>query len=1210
MKLLGIFRFELAYQARHAWPWLIFAVLFGLSFLVARDTSLSDALYEDFFANSPFSVARTTVFGSLLWLMVAAVIAGEAGARDVATGMHPLIYTATVSKTDYLAGRFLAALLINFVLLLAVQAAILLAVYLPGVDPKVIGPFRPAAFLTAYAFIALPNAFAATTLQFAVAARIGRPMTAYLGSFLLFFTTFFVAGLLLFKRTLGTVLDPVGVRFIWGDLSHLWTTVEKNTRLLRLEGTLLTNRLLWLGIGLGALALTYLTFQFAHRSAQRAPVSSWWPVRRRRDTHAPMPTRIGVTASEPISVPPVPRTFGLPIEARKTLAIAWTSFRRIAKSWAGLAMLVVLPVLTVLVVYDQMVSLGTPLTPTTARVLAELTSAMSNEMGRWVVIPVLIIYFAGELIWREREAGLGEITDAVPGSEWTPFLGKFLGLGLMLVVFTALQMTAGMVAQVMWDYRNFEIGLYLKILFGLQLSEYLLFAVLALTIHVLVDQKYIAHLVAIIAYVFVAALATTIGIEHNLLVYGASPGWSYTEMRGFGVSIGPWAWFKLYWAAWALLLAVVARLLWVRGKERRLGVRLQEARNRFRGATATVAAIALALIVALGGFIFYNTNVLNDYVSTSAMKERRAEYERRYGRYENVPQPEITGANLRIEIYPEQREVGVRGSYRLVNTSAVSIDSIHVATSTRGVETRAVTLDRPATLALDAEEYGHRIYDLERPLQPGDTLRLDFEVHVRQRGFGNRGTDPSVQPNGSYFTNAAWFPSVGFQRFRTLLGPAERREHGLPPRPLLASLYDEEGRDIAERSRGIMFDAVVGTDEDQVAVAPGALRRTWTERGRRYFHYSTDAPIGNEWAFFSANYAVHEGQWNNVAIRIFRHPEHTAHVDRMMRSVRASLDYYTQQFGPYPYCHLTIVEHPGAPGPGAHADASMIYHGQAFAFWNPKDDQRSFDLPYAVMAHEMAHQWTLPYAFVEGLPFLSEGLAWYFGIHVVKESRGEGQLRRLLSFMRQPYPHPPIRRGEPLLRALDPYQSYRKGPMAMYALSEYVGEDRVNGALRRLFVRHDSAGAPQATTLHLYRELQSVTPDSLKPLLRDLFEVNTFWQFEAERVSAEQMGDSTWQVTLDVRARKMVHDSAGVETEVPMNEWVEIGIFAARDEGHDELSKPLYLQKHRLRSGAQTITVRVLGTPVLAGIDPHHLLDWEEREDDNNIEGVGLETKR
>ena len=97
---------------------------------MTRDGSLSEVLYVDFFINSPFAIAKTTVFGSLVWLLVAGAVAGEAGARDVATGMHPLTYTAPVSKVDYLGGRFLAALILNALILLAVQAGILLGVVL------------------------------------------------------------------------------------------------------------------------------------------------------------------------------------------------------------------------------------------------------------------------------------------------------------------------------------------------------------------------------------------------------------------------------------------------------------------------------------------------------------------------------------------------------------------------------------------------------------------------------------------------------------------------------------------------------------------------------------------------------------------------------------------------------------------------------------------------------------------------------------------------------------------------------------------------------------------------------------------------------------------------------------------------------------------------------------------------------------------------
>ncbi|MDQ3244246.1 MAG: hypothetical protein M3Q09_10995 [Gemmatimonadota bacterium] len=1164
---------------------------------MTRDGTLAEALYDDFFVNSPFAVAKTTVVGSLIWLLVAAAVAGEAAARDVATGMSPLSYTVPVSKAEYLGGRFLAAFALNALLLLAVQAGILLGIYWPGVDAAAIGPFRPAAYLTAYAFIALPNAFVATAIQFWFAARSGRTMASYAGSMLLIFMGFFVASLLLFsRRDLGMLLDPIGIRFVVDDMSHLWTTAEKNVRLLELEGTLLTNRLLWLGISSAALAVTYLSFRFAHRTE-----TTWWRrVTQRRDAHSPMPAGIGVAARTPISVPKVPRSFGLAIQARQTLAIAWHSFRTIVKSWAGLAMLAGVPLLAIPVVLDQMVSGGAPLVPTTMQVLEELTAPVSAELSRWVIIPLLFVFFAGELVWREREAGVGEITDAMAGSEWTPFLGKFLGLGLVLVLFMAAQATAGMLAQVIMGYQNFEIGLYLKILFGLQLPEYLLFALLALVVHVLVDQKYIGHLVAIIAYVFII-LASMFGVEHNLLIYGAGPGWTYTEMSGFAPSFEPWLWFKLYWAAWALLLAVVARLLWVRGREIGLGVRLHLARRRLTRATVSSAALAAGLVLTLGGFVFYNTNVRNEYLTDSERTQLSAEYEQRYKRYEDIPQPEVTGNRLQVEIYPELREAQIRGSYSLLNRTDVAIDSIHTAT-VPGAEPEALAFDRPAALVLADNERGHRIYALATSLQPGDSLRLDFQVQIRPRGFGNRGVERAVVANGSYFTNRS-FPDIGYQPSRELIVANDRRAHGLTPRPVVASLYNVEAR--MKRSGRVTVDAVVGTDEDQVAVAPGRLGRTWTERGRRYFHYSADALVGMEHGFFSANYAVRESQWNDVTIQIFHHPAHIAHLERMLRSVRASLAYYTEHFGPYRHDYLSVVERPGN-GTGMHADAAMITHDEGFALLNPKAG--GLEMPSAIVAHEMGHQWNVPLAVVEGVPVMSESLAWYYGMQVIRETYGAAQLRQLMNFMRRGEARPEIRRGEPLLRGLDPYMSYRKGPFAMHALTEYMGTERVNTALRRLIEKHGSGEPPLATTLDLYRELHTVTPDSLKYLLHDLFEVNTYWELETEKAKAVQTKEGSWLVTLDVRARKIVIDSAGVETALPMNESLDIGIFGEADKGGAELDNPLYLQKHRIHTGEQTIAVTVPRKPLLAGIDPYHVLDWVEREDDDNIEQVKIES--
>jgi hypothetical protein len=403
----------------------------------------------------------------------------------------------------------------------------------------------------------------------------------------------------------------------------------------------------------------------------------------------------------------------------------------------------------------------------------------------------------------------------------------------------------------------------------------------------------------------------------------------------------------------------------------------------------------------------------------------------------------------------------------------------------------------------------------------------------------------------------------------------------------------------------IVFEAVVGTDDDQTAVAPGTLRRTWTEGGRRYFHYVADAPIGNEYFFFSADYALHEERWNGVAIQIFHNPESGENLDRMVRSVRASLGYCTEHFGPYAHSYVRLVEIPGQ-AVGLHAETSTITYREGFALLRPGDESRGFDLVFAVLAHEIGHICGgVSYARVEGAGVMSETLAWYRALGVVKAALGEEHLRRLLSWMREPYVITPVRAAVPLLRGGGAYGVNRRGPFAMYALTEYIGEDRVNAALRRLREARRSAESPLPTTLDLYRELQAVTPDSLRYLVHDLFAANTFWELETEQATAVQTEGGTWRVTLDVRARKVVVDTAGVETDVPMDDWVQIGIFAPRAEG-EASAVPLYLRMHRIRSGEQTITVTVPRKPARVGIDPNHLLIDLEMGD--NFQEVKIES--
>jgi hypothetical protein len=632
-----------------------------------------------------------------------------------------------------------------------------------------------------------------------------------------------------------------------------------------------------------------------------------------------------------------------------------------------------------------------------------------------------------------------------------------------------------------------------------------------------------------------------------------------------------------------------------------------------------MAATAAALVVLVGGFIFYNTNVLHAYVTEADRMFLSAEYERRYGRYSGIPQPRLTKTTLRVELYPERREAVINGAYRLVNDSAVPIEAIHVATSAQAdtklaksaqVDTHAIAFNRASACVLDDEELGYRIYKLEQPLQPGETLQLTFDVCFTPHGFGNNGAEAAVVKNGTYFTNLSWLPAIGYQRNRELNDPAVRRRHELAARPYIPSLDDGQARRTRVGGAPIAFEAIVGTSLDQTAIAPGALRRTWTEGERRYFHYVADAPVNNQYGVFSAGYALHEEQWQPstgsvpaVAIQIFHAPRHAENLDRMVRAVRASLDYHTERFGPYPYSYLKLIENP-TRGMGVSTEAATIEYGEGFSLLNPGSGPQDSEVVFRVIAHGVARGWwgmQVAPAAVEGSGLLDRTLETYSSMQVVEETLGPEQLERHLHVMRVDG-EARSRAVPPLLRGINSFAFVRRGPLALYALREYIGKEPVDEALRRFFEKHRFGAPPLPISLDLYHELQAVTPEEFRPLLHDLFAANTFWEFELTQATAAPIAESRWQVTLDIQTRKVVVDESGVETPAPLDDLVELEVFG-RAAGGGDSDAAIYKQKQRIRAGQQTITITVPSKPTRAAIDPRRLLeDWEEA--DNNSRAV------
>ena len=1183
MQLWGVIRFEMEYQARRAWTWVYAAALFLISLQITLEAYAGAARDEGFYFNSPFVIASMTVLGSVMGLLIAAALTGEAGARDTQERMFPLVYTSPVSKPAYLVGRFFAAYSLNALIQLVTQLALVVSMFL-GIPDEIRGPIQPLSYIASYLIIGLPNAFIATALMFSASVLSRRAITSYLIAILLFFVMLvcriFVAGKL-GNWELAKLLDPLMITPL-SEIASTTLPADKNALSLILNFNFLPNRMIWLGLAVLTLGIAVLRFRFAH------PAQSG---RSRGAEEAPAP-------GTAIRIPRPRIAFGLATNIHQGFALAVDSFRTIAFSWGGLVLLLL--GLTVVLFGPSAIShAGIPILPTTR----EMTAFVGNT-GEilWMIVPLLSAFYAGELVWRERDAGISEIADAAPVPDWVRMIGRLCGLFALLIAYQVLLMVGCMLVQTQLGYYQFEIPLYLRVMLGVQLAEHISFAVLALAVHALVNHKYAGHMVVLIAF-GAMTFATSIGIEHKLLVYGAAPAWSYSDMRGFGSAIVPWLWFKLYWAAWAALLAWATTWLWVRGKEQGMAARIRSGRVRLtRKAAATFAGIAAAIVV-LGGFAFYNTNVLNDFDTTEERNARRAEYERRYARFAHAPQPQLTRVRLDVALHPDRNTADITGAYVLVNRSATIIDTLHFALEAE-VETGPMQMSKQTRLVTNDERLGHRIYALARGLQPGDSMSVHFTARYRPNGFTNDGVDDAVADNGTFIEATDWLPSPGYKEQREISDAGERRRHKLPARREYPSLDDTGARFdvIAAGAETIVLETTISTTSSQTAIAPGTLRRSWTAGGRRFFHYITDSPIRNDYALFSADYKVHKGQWKHVPIEIVHHPAHHWNAERMVRGIQASLDYFTRHFSPYPYRQVRLVEHAG-DGTSLHAYPINVGFQEGFAVMNPDTSASGLEFPFAVVAHEMAHEWwggQLSPAFVEGGGLLSEGLAWYSAYLVVEETFGEKQLDRLRAWMSSADQGPRSNAAPPLLRASGWHANYRRGPAAMFAVREYIGEEKVNVALRALLGKHGRT-APLPVSLDLYRELKAVTPDSLQYLLHDLFAANTIWDLSVERVASQRLTNEEYRVDVDVKALKSVVDTAGVVTGIPMRDLIEIGVY-------DADGKVLHLAKHRIGSGSKRISLTVRGEPKRAGIDPRRLLNDVEPE--NNLQDVGTVKRR
>ena len=401
-----------------------------------------------------------------------------------------------------------------------------------------------------------------------------------------------------------------------------------------------------------------------------------------------------------------------------------------------------------------------------------------------------------------------------------------------------------------------------------------------------------------------------------------------------------------------------------------------------------------------------------------------------------------------------------------------------------------------------------------------------------------------------------------------------------------------------------------GLSPDQIAVAPGSLVREWQEKGRRYFDYKLDHPSLRFYSFMSARYEVQREEWNGIKLEVYYDKDHPWNVPRMMKSLKKSLEYYTQNFGPYYHKEARIIEFPRV-GTFAQAYAGTMPYSESIGFIANLNHPDDIDMVYYIVAHEMGHQWwahQVVSADMQGATFLSESLAQYSALMVMEKEYGRDAMRKFLKYEMDKYLRSRGRekhKEEPLLtvEVEQGYIHYRKASVVLYYLKEMIGEDAVNRALRKVIQRYAYNAPPYPTSYALVDALREETPPNLQYLIKDLFEDITLFSNRTLDATAVKRPDGKYDVTINVETHKYKADAKGNETEVAMNDWIDIGAFAKPEKGR-KYGKTLYRDRVHVANNKSTYSFTTAELPDEAGVDPFLLLI--DRLPDDNTKKVTL----
>jgi ABC-2 type transport system permease protein len=1081
-----------------------------LGFFTGSNFNLSAG--PDIFKNSPYTIAYMTGLLSLLCIFFTTIFSTQILFKEVDAKFELILFATPIRKVNFVLSRCTAILTLSFLCFTALMAGFAMGQIMGSGSS---GHYTRFVWYY-YAFPLLVFGFVNTLFCTAILCFTGwvtkNKLLVYVTGLLLYIaymvTLIFSGSPLMAKSMppsaqaliLSAGFDPFGLSAYFFQTAG-WSVWQRNTGMIPLTGILLLNRA-------GVLLLSLLLFFVAERAFSFSTI--------RRKKHR------SVVHTKENDRPCVPFTPVQPVHNLWSECLALFSFTRINLTYIIKSIPFVLTAIALLF-YLAMEIYGS----IEKGIRLPQKYASSGLMAQAIIenfhllCLLVILYYAHEIFWRSKNSHFNLIEHATPASTGSFFFSKWLTLSMVILIFSTLMIAEGIVFQWLYNYTTIDwrayAGVYLFNALPLIIS-----AGFILLIQKVVNHKYIG---LSITTVFVLLTATSISkkiLPYPLFRFQQAPNGLYSDLDGFGTYLPAYGWRYAFGISVVLIMAILL---------------LQVKRFRLTWQTLTVLAILVTGAVLSGIQVTHGYQYKDKNIALQA----QANYEQQYRSFQHLPQPAITDVITTVNLFPDKNAYRVRGNYLLKNKTHQPIDRILINFAD-GITIAGATLEIGHEVMKVDKQY--TIVTLKKPLLPNDTASFFFDFSYQWLAVNGHDPFNAIIQNGSFMRISRYYPQFGYLAGNEITDDHARGQLKLGKATPVTTI-DAPKNGPADF---INLTMTISTSSQQTAVGVGELVQQWRTGNTNYFRYKTTSPIPFRFALSSAAYAVKKDTYHGKSIEIYYHPTHHENVAHLLHNARLTLDYCENNFGAYPFTTLRFAEVSAfTKGFAATAYPGSIFMTEDMIFHANISSDKKKDVINELAGHELSHIWwgnnQISPDDREGSAMLTETLAMYTELMLMKKMYGkETALERVKMHLGIYTNERGFSVEYPLYRtpANESHISYSKGMVIMYQLAEWIGEEKVNLALRNL-LHHHSYPNPKPVSTDLIHELYTIAGPAMHAKIDDLFKKITLYDFTVNGTSVKRSGGK-YELSLQAMANKYYEDGQGHRTKAGFTDTVDIAI--------------------------------------------------------------------